>query len=417
MKQMWLKTVIAIAICLNFSACGKSKDSSSADPAPAATTPEKKDATTTGNTSKDGTKTNQGDQIKVLGGNTQNQPGIQSGAGSSAGNVSSTSASNGRGRAEGQVEQKQSESDEQIQNMLADAQKYSGSSADYLRPFLVKTQTEVKDEQQRIRNLKLANSIRTASLKVDHNGTGAVDLSILLADQREAIHLGGDFDVTRETKVQGRLGKLVMSGKLKCMDEVSADGATCENVVASINMQKSNVKIILRRTNIELKAAFPNANCKTKECEDMYKLFRQTELNVTDLNTVQSAKLETFEVIQGRSGFRLIVINKAKEVITAAGALLNPEKFQVTNLIADLSVNADDIMDLLKMNSYNTNMQSTLNDVRVTGNNGQGKITLQVNMKMLDNGTQDQFQIEAKRISRRIMPILETIPAKRLSLQ
>lgn len=398
MKNLWLKTVVAIAICGSFAACAKKSDGSSIDAPKKTETGEMppgrgaEDQGNGGNSGKNPGKGPNGNQA----GQGQNQNGSQN-------NGQNNNQNNGI------VSGNSTDADTQL--MLAEAKKFSGSADDYLRSFLENKQAQVSDEAQKNRNLKLAYGIRSANLKVDYNASGDVAVSIVVGSNdkdQKTILLGGSLDGQREAKLVGASKKSGASGSIKCMDQVENGLFTCENAVVSLKLNKADAKIIFRRTNVALNAIFPNTNCRTQECENMYSLFRQTEEKIHDRTTIKKAKLETAEVIQGRSSFRLVIITNNQEVITVGGPLLNPSVHSVTNIPADRSLKIEDLVDLHTMDNYRTNMQRSLNDVRIVGNNGHGVINLQIKMKMLEDGVQDQFQLDLERLQRNIEPTVES---------
>lgn len=381
MKNLWLKTVVALAICASFSACAKKSDGSSVNEP-------KKEATGEAPPSRGSEDQGSGPEVKT----PQTQTPSQNNQQGSTNNTTANAV------------------DADTQTMLAEAAKYSGSADDYLRSYLEHKQSQVSDANQKNLNLKLAYGIRAASLKIDYNDTGDVAVAVEIGGNdknKQTIVFGGSLMGQREAKLVASSKKSKASGSIKCMDQLENGQFTCENAVVSLKINKADAKIIFRRTNVHLAAKFPNTNCKTQDCENMYSLFRQTEVGNHDRMTITKAKLESSEVIQGRSAFRLIILTKQKEVITVGGPLLNPNANAVTNIPADRTLKVEDLVDLNSMENYRTNMQRSLNDVRIVGNNGHGKINLQVKMKMLEDGVQDQFQLDLERLQRNVEPTVD----------
>jgi hypothetical protein len=285
---------------------------------------------------------------------------------------------------------------EQIKKMENQALRFAGSSNDYLRIKAAADLALVSDENQRLKNLVLANSIQSGRIKIDYNNTGELDMSLKIGESSKTAKtydFGGQIENGQATLLskQGR-------GTLKCMDV----GTTCENLVVDLRINGADAKIIFRRTNVDWAAKFPPVNCATQECENFYTLARQSEVGTYDKNTTRTAKLETMEVINGRSTFKFILITKADQIVTIGGELLSPVKYPLTNLPADLRQDADDLLDLQNDANYRTNMQQSLSDVRIVSNDGLGKIEMLVNFPKQNNGAQDNFALTVTRINKPI---------------
>ena len=94
--------------------------------------------------------------------------------------------------------------------------------------------------------------------------------------------------------------------------------------------------------------------------------------------------------------------------ILIAGDLLNQDLNPVMNIPAVREFNANDIPDFLGFN-IQTNMHRAMSDVRIVGNDGIGSITVNVNMKMLENGSNDSFSMKMTRLGNDIRPSVTTL--------
>jgi len=128
---------------------------------------------------------------------------------------------------------------------------------------------------------------------------------------------------------------------------------------------------------------------------------------------MKKAKLETFEIIGGRSGFRFVLVTNLKQVLTVSGPLLNPAQNPNMNILADRSLNMDELVDLDHLGTVKTDLQEALKEVRITGNDGKGAIQLHI---LIDgryaDGQQEQVDLKIQRISTDINPIAERVGSK-----
>ena len=382
MPKIFVKMAVLVSVALFFSACGKSSESNSSDAPPAAAGEKPKleikpmptpGASTSGDTSKPITP------AQALSGD-------------------------GSGSAGTQTVSQDVTTAEEIEKMLNEANRLSGAGDDYLRILLQSKQELVTDQNQKGANLKFANSIQAASMKVNFDAKGDAVVKITTLDTNSNssdLLFSGTLDA-QGIAILNPTSKTV-TGTLKCMDVPSANGRTCETAIVEIkNLAKKSAtaQLIFRRTDVDLKAIFPNRNCKEQSCEDMYTLFRETEVGINDVKALKRAKLASFEVIQGKSAFHLVMQTKGNEVIAMGGPLL----VESSNVIADRTLNLEDTLDLGTLQNYHSNLHQSLTDVRIVGNNGLGKIRLQIKMKSGQPVLQDSFQLEIKRVLKDILP-------------
>lgn len=296
--------------------------------------------------------------------------------------------------------------------MSNEAAKYSGSADDYLRNLLMLRANQVQDAGQKKLNLEAANSIKSASLLVDYvtaqsDGNGETSLTLTIeakGSQPQQVLLSGKI---RNGKTNLRTRRANVSGKLTCMDQ---DSRFCENALVELEIgttQKASVAMILRRTSVTLSGQFLAQQCRVQGCEDFYSVLRHTELRMTDRWAINSAKLISFEVINGRSEFKLVARTYGREVIVIGGQLINPAIHPITNLIADRVVSIEDQVDSENGVNYRTNIHNALKDVRIVQNDGRGTVKLKVTFKEVSAGVEDSMELTLKRIGRELRPIVQ----------
>jgi len=199
---------------------------------------------------------------------------------------------------------------------------------------------------------------------------------------------------------------------LICLDTKKLDGKNlrmmdCQTKVAQVYSNKAYMQIILRKATARIHGDFPFVKCRTQECENVYGLLKNTEDGIKDSNSILSSTMETFEVIQGKSAFNAIVISrgdsKGSELLKFAGPLANPEFYPELDTELNRNLTGDERVSPVTKTIYKTNMNDSLNDVRIQRNDGQGKLVIKVRMKVNpENGTRDMFNIE---LTRQLNPI------------
>jgi hypothetical protein len=309
-----------------------------------------------------------------------------------------------------------------INRLQASADRYTGSADDYLRNLLLNKEDRESDAQK-TKDLETAASVRSASLKVDFratngggSGRAALTLVVSQGGVDRSLQLNGAINNGR-TRLASNQGNVAVKGEIICMD---ADATTCETAVADLVVGSQNtakLRIIFRHTDVHLNAKFPNRNCATQECEDIYTMFSESAAYETGAMTspdrliINRAKMDSFEVINGRSGFRVVLNTIGNEVIAFGGPLYTHDLMTsaAVNVPADRTINIEDQINLHTGVNYKTRLNNTLKDIRIVDNDGMGTISLNVTTDgQKQIGLQDQFQLTIERIAHPLRPMIGT---------
>ncbi len=420
MQKMWFRTILMTAVCLSVAACGKSKTNSSvgAPEAPIQNSDQKKDAQSgerAGDAKQKETPSGQGvepaqnpaDADKDGKGRSRSRDNSKAGdlvkpkveekpAGSSAGSAAGSKESQVKSEAQGRRASQENavKNAEEVEKMMADARGYSGSAPDSLRELLMLEQSQIKSESQKLKNLRLAYSIQSAELKLNSQ-TGLVQVNVLISDSK-SLNLQGVIRTGRTSAVLASSAKGA-SGEITCMDETLQSGSTCQTSLVEIRQGSAIAKIIFRETDLKMIGEFPDQNRLTEECSKIYDLLRFTEKKIIESNTLKSVVMESFEVINGKSGFKVLAVSNENQVIKLAGPLANPEVFPVLDTPADRTLSAEDLVDAKTGTLRRTQFNEALNDVRIVSNDGNGNIRMLVKMKVNVEGQRDFFHLYLER--------------------
>lgn len=348
--------------------------------------------------------------------------GYQAGSTSKATSGSKTKTKSAKTKKTNPIPTADNVSDSTIRRLQASADRYTGSADDYLRNLLL-TKEDRESAAQKTKDLETAASVRSASLKVDFRsstggGTGRVALNLVVSQGGvdRSLQLNGAINNGR-TRLASRQGNVAVKGEIICMD---ADATTCQTALADLVVGSKNtakLRIIFRHTDVHLNAKFPNRNCVTQECEDIYTMFSESAAYETGAMTspdrliINRAKMDSFEVINGRSGFRVVLNTIGNEVIAFGGPLYTHDLMTsaAVNVPADRTINMDDQINLQTGVNYKTRLNNTLKDIRIVDNDGLGTISLNVTTEGQQQGTlQDQFQLTIERIAHPLRPMVGT---------
>jgi len=410
MHSKLLKISLMMALCLAAAACTSSKSSNSGSGSPTTTT----------------TMPPNADAQPVSG------PATDRSKGATAATEKEETANEVQSNTGSEMNFDAPATEQEIASLANVGLEYSGTAPDGLRDYLIARADQETDGVQRVRNLRFATSIITVKQKLTPKAT-RVQIVVRMLDpgkgpgsEKEVTFSGTLSSQKQGNKIaltsKGKDGKILktQSGTLICMDASRPRMAFCQTRVAQLELNKAIVQVIMRKSTFDLHADFTNnTQCQTSECEEFYALFKNTADNVQGVATIQTQTMETFEVIQGRSAFNVMITTKsldakkAGEILKFEGPLANPKYYAKkldTPLQRDLT--ADEMQDPATKTYYQTKMNAYLSAVHLKANDGYGNLLILAQMPVLDNNHRDEFNLQ---ISRDIKPILALLDDSLLS--
>ena len=279
--------------------------------------------------------------------------------------------------------------------------KFTGAGEDSLRSEMIqRLDAASTDKASKARNVKVAESIRAVNVRLDRRtGDAAVNVIMHVGSKNENILLAGALDARGTTKLVATNSKMAISGHLVCMDQ---NEKTCFTAYVRLSIneagKKAIVGVISRKTNANYDFKMPKTMSGNGSFEKLVKMFDNTSRGIKGSNSVKTVIVESFEVINGRSGLRVTVLSQEGEMISASGPLLgaNDGDF-LTNVRMNLSnLPLEDFAELKNPRaSYKTGIQKSLSQVRMIGNDGKREVALRYSF---DNGRgEDSFNVVFKR--------------------
>ncbi len=256
------------------------------------------------------------------------------------------------------------------ENFLA----YTAGADDYLRGYLQQKLASVEDESVRERNKSEARKIKNVRMVIDSE-TGDVAVTIVrrLDGQNKSSLLGGAFDSHGIVRLSSQENHSIR-GILMCLDRTDK---TCYSARIRLEIgqpgSRAIVHLIYRRTSANFDYHLPTAVSNNSEFVRLVDLFYNAEDHNGRSNSLRSALIDTFEVINGRSGLRVSLTSNENELITASGPLVNASQGSVS---LDRERNFDDLVDLKEGHSFKRRMHDTISNVILTGNDASREITL-----------------------------------------
>ncbi len=298
---------------------------------------------------------------------------------------------------------------EEIETMQNEASRYTGSSDDGLRELLLSKIDQETDQIQKAKNLKFAFNIISAYLKPTPKGS-KIQLILRMVDTSKDQKIGSKkitySGLLSSQKKSNRIelqsrdkdGKIIekQKGALICLDENRPRMIDCQTKLAKVYLDKAEVQIILRRGVVYTHGEFGNRQCVTEACETMYGLLRNTQDEVKDGNSILQSSMETFEIIQGRSGFNILIISRDNEILKFAGSLPGNEKYDETRDQLTQKLSSDERIDPVTKKLRKTKLNDSLGYIRLQSNDEKGQLKVKVSMPFIEKDevvTRDEFDL------------------------
>lgn len=339
--------------------------------------------------------------------------------------------------------------DEEKAALLDWASRYTGAADDELRSYLTTKFEDESNLENYAKALRFSNSIITAKLKVGSDQKSfKVVLKIKDPRKQETVKkddktptkteeaktaaanipekylsfsgkIGDSVPVSEKSKKVSSNQKIYLrafakdgkefknqSGTLECVDATVTKMLDCQTKVASINLNGALARIIFRTSDMNLNVNFKE-KCLTETCDKLYEMFQNTQYTTSSNNRIKSRSLESFEVIQGRSAFTLLVLSFENEILKVEGELSNPEhsRFSANGMdeLMNQNLTSEELKDPQTQALRKTTFNKFIKSVRMVGNEGNGNLNF-VARSVIDKDSADLNLIEIS-LSRILQPI------------
>lgn len=290
---------------------------------------------------------------------------------------------------------------------------YTSSSTDELLDFLRARNQSVNRETRRL-NEQAAATVVFAKLGLDSlSGDAIVTLKVQEGGDVKVYNLvgsaaSGPANTLRKVGAgngERTTGSRALEGTLKCVD---FDG-NCTNVFARLKIGSSPhsaiIYVIFRNSKADLHYSLPGQRSGSPEYETIRQFILNSVRNNNSENRLAEARMNSWEVVNGRSGVTLTIRGLNQELLGFAAPLLAPEAGTGVNIrVARLAKDQEDSLDLINTRATKLNYANWIADARLVANNGLGQVRVALKMRKVGSYSQDQFAIT---FMRRIKPIVE----------
>ncbi len=297
--------------------------------------------------------------------------------------------------------------------MTNDGLVYTSSSTDSLLDFLRARNERVSYATQQA-NLQAAASVMSAKLTIDRLTSDAIiTLKIKEGSETKVYNVAGSIGDGRAMPVRSiragngekTTGTRPLEGTVKCLD---LDGG-CETTFVRLKLGASGsssiLNVVFRQSSADLYFHLPGEYSDNPEYLELRDYFRSTIQGHNTEDRIKTVRMNSWEVVNGRSGYTVAMTGGNKELLAFAGPLLAPEAGTGVNVpLSRIGKEKDDTLDLLALGNTKLNYANTIGEARMIANNGLGQVRLALKMRKRGAHAQDQFAIT---FMRKIKPLVD----------
>lgn len=299
--------------------------------------------------------------------------------------------------------------------MTADGLVYTSSSTDDLLTFL-RLRNERVSYETRQANLAAAASVVSAKLNIDEfSGDAIVTVKVQEGSDVKVYNLAGmnnlgggtasNLRSVRAGNGETSTGTRPIDGTLKCMDLDGGCDTTFVRLRLGYTGSSSIVNLVFRNSAADLFVKFPDVRSENAEYLFLQEFVTNTIRQIQIPNRIKTVRMNSWEVVNGRSGVMVSVKGFNNELLGFASPLLAPEAGTGVNINASrLAKDKDDSLDLLDWDRAQLNYANSIGEARLVANNGLGQVRLLLKMRKRGNFPQEQFTMT---FMRKIKPLVD----------
>lgn len=298
--------------------------------------------------------------------------------------------------------------------VTADGLVYTSSSTDDLLNYLRARNEKVGYETRRL-NLEAAASVLSAKMTIDGlSGDAIITLKVQEGKDVKIYNVAGagssegsatPLRSVRAGNGETTTGARALEGTLKCMD---LDGG-CETTFVRLKIgttpSSAIINIVFRNSAADLYFNLPGEYSDNPEYLVLRDYIVSTIRGLNVVDKIKTVRMNSWEVVNGRSGVMLSMKGFNNELLAFAGPLLAPEAGTGVNIsLSRIAKDKEDTLDLISLDNTKLNYANTIGEARMVANNGLGQVRLALKMRKRGAYAQDQFLVT---FMRRIKPLID----------
>lgn len=275
--------------------------------------------------------------------------------------------------------------------------KYSGSAGDGILTQLL-TEEKMKLAVDQDRNAVLAASIWDMSYVVDGQGELTLDIALTKGAGLSQVKARTQYSAGHVMSVAANTGSgSEIQLTAECLDTVKASDR-CSNLLVKFVKDGAEATAVLRQTLANIWFEYDKVE-QANEYATLVEFFKNSSLDFETGNKVDSAYLNTFEVVNGKSGFKVVVTGKRSQVLGFKADLLLKKDLSAPMISVDKETKFKGVdMWMGQIVGKDLSFMSSISDAKLVQNNTKGQITLDMTVKSASTGSVNSLTLRFTRV-------------------
>ncbi len=199
-------------------------------------------------------------------------------------------------------------------------------------------------------------------------------------------------------------GSMPIHGTLQCLDLDGGCEATLVKVELGYSGSASHIDIVFRQSVADLYFKMSRGSGNPE-----YDVLKELAINTFDTHTgsnrVKTSTMNSWEVVNGRAGFNVVLRTYDNQLLAFSGPLVSPQSGNSTNVILKPLAKDPNVEDDGIGNGGKLNILNMIGEARLTANNGLGQIRIVFKMRKFNTYKQDLFAITFMRRSKPVIDL------------
>lgn len=278
---------------------------------------------------------------------------------------------------------------------------FTGSSADSILSDLVNDELMKPADEQDLNNA-LAASIFDIAYLIDGYGQLHLDVELRKGGGLTKIEAKANYEAGRAIRIVANPGMASEVALVaECLDKPLA-ASKCETLLVNVVQNGAQATAVLRQTSANIHYTYRDDASSANEFGSLVRFFENAQLDVQTPNKLQGALLHSFEVVNGKAGFKAIITGSKNQVLAFKGDLvvgkdLGAAGSQVEELT---QLKGIDVVGAAGSAIADLGFIRTISDTKLVQNSTKGQITLKVNVNSASTGSKNSLNIQFTRVGK-----------------
>lgn len=275
---------------------------------------------------------------------------------------------------------------------------YTGSNADFIITQLL-TDEKMKPIDVQNKNLKLAADIWEMAYLVDRSGQLSLDIEFKNGEGYSKIQ-------AKTTYISSGIMRMITNPGTAAAVEITAECLDkspmpnrCKNLLVTFSKDGAQTTAVLRQTLADIRFNWDDVK-EPNEYATFFEFLNNARLDIESPNRIDLAYLHTFEIINGKSGFKAIVTGKKNQLIVLEADLLLKSDFSAPMIQVKKNTKMNEV-DLWMARSPHKDLglMRLISGAELIENNTKGEIKIRLTISSPSTDSKNVMDMRFKRIS------------------